>query len=286
MRTTGIYKDIEITVKELKTDARKLHKHHFFELIYVLEGKGFHNINNNEYEFGRQDVFLLTPEDLHAFRITNPCVFCIIDFTASFFSKTFARQNEKMDMSDFFRQLEYIFHNHHDVRGNLIADTDKAIFDVLIRQLLKEKDSNETYGKIIIQNIVFLLLHLIARNIEHNVISSSMTLNPKNKIHGIIVYIQQNIYNKELIKLENIAAYFNKSSDYLNRYFKSQTGSNLREYILHYKLELVQTRLKFSDLNISEIAAEVNFTDESHLNKAFKKEHGLTAKQFRIRYKN
>lgn len=105
--------------------------------------------------------------------------------------------------------------------------------------------------------------------------------NPKSKIHEIAAYIQQHIYDKDVIKLERLAAYFNKSADHLSRYFKAQTGRTIKEYITRYKLNLIQTRLKFSDLTISEIADEMNFTDESHLNKTFKNVYGKTAYQFK-----
>jgi AraC family L-rhamnose operon regulatory protein RhaS len=72
------------------------------------------------------------------------------------------------------------------------------------------------------------------------------------------------------------------SEGHLSRYFKQQTGDSLKSYITKYKLDIIKTRLKFSDLTISEIAYEMNFTDESHLNKMFKAAFGLTAKQFRI----
>ena len=41
-----------------------------------------------------------------------------------------------------------------------------------------------------------------------------------------------------------------------------------------------------SDLTISQIADELEFTDESHLNKTFKLIHGQTAKQYRIAKRN
>ncbi len=96
-----------------------------------------------------------------------------------------------------------------------------------------------------------------------------------------MTYIQHHIYDKELIKIENLAACFNKSPDHLNRYFKNETGNTIKDYITRYKLNLIQTRLKFSDLTISEIAYEMNFTDESHLNKTFKSVFGQTAKQYK-----
>ncbi|WP_315823771.1 helix-turn-helix domain-containing protein [Paraflavitalea speifideaquila] len=61
------------------------------------------------------------------------------------------------------------------------------------------------------------------------------------------------------------------SLHYLGRYFKKQTGETLQQYITHYKLRLIEARLLHSDRRIGEIAAELQFTDESHLNRLFKK---------------
>ena len=281
MKSVQLYREVEIAIKELRSNVSSPHKHHFFELIYVLEGSGIHNINDNNYEFSQGDVFLLTPEDAHTFQIVVPSRFCIIDFTKSFFSKSADRQEEKMDVSEFFKRVEYIFHNHHNVKGNIISVTDKNTFEVLVNQLISEKENKQLFNEIIIQNIVFLLLHLIARNIQQNITNYFKKQNPKNKIHEITAYIQQNIYDKELIKIENIATHFNKSADHLSRYFKIQTGNTIKDYITRYKLNLIQTRLKFSDLTVSEIAYEMNFTDESHLNKVFKNVFGKTVTQFK-----
>ena len=281
MRSMQLYTDVEITIKELTSNASSPHKHHFFELIYVLDGSGIHNINKNNYGFKKGDVFLLTPDDVHTFQIVVPTRFCIIDFTKSFFSKSAGRQEEKLDVSEFFKRLEYIFHNHHNVKGNIISATDKNIFEVLVNQLISEKENEHFLNGIIIQNIVFLLLNLIARNIQQNITNYFKKQNPKNKIHEITAYIQQNIYNKELIKIENLAMHFNRSADHLSRYFKTQTGRTIKYYITRYKLNLIQTRLKFSDLSVSEIAHEMNFTDESHLNKMFKNVFGRTVTQFK-----
>lgn len=281
MKSIQLYTDVEVSVKELKSNTSGLHKHHFFELIYVLDGSGIHNINGNNYEFSKGDVFLLTPEDAHTFKIIVPTKFCIIDFTKAFFSKSANRHEEKMDVSEFFKRLEYIFHNHHNVKGNIISATDKNIFELLVNQLISEKEGGLLFNEIITQNIVFLLLHFIARNIQQNIGNHSQKQKSKNIIHEITAYIQHNIYSKELLKLENLAEHFNKSPDHLSRYFKTNTGSTIKDYIIQYKLNLIQTRLKFSNLTISEIAYEMNFTDESHLNKAFKNVFGKTAKQFR-----
>tara|TARA_R110002033_G_scaffold142351_1_gene180674 strand:- start:1586 stop:2443 length:858 start_codon:yes stop_codon:yes gene_type:complete len=281
MKSTHIYTDVKIFTKTISSNASRSHTHNYFELIYIVKGKGKHIINKNHYDFSEGDLFLLTPEDTHNFTVFDTTTFCIIDFTESFFSENAKKKSDKADLSRFFKELEYVFHNHHNIHGNIVAENDKMMYEVLINQLLNEEDSDRQYKFIIVQNIVFLLLHFVARNIQENIIAHSKLKDPKNKIYEIITYIQQNIYEKNLIKLNALADNFNKSPDHLNRYFKRETGKTIKNYIIDYKIELIKTRLKHSNLSISEIADELNFTDGSHLNKIFKKAYGKTAYQYK-----
>jgi len=281
MKSLQLFTDKEVTIKELASNNSGLHKHNFFELIYVLEGAGIHNINNNQFDFLKGDVFLLTPEDVHTFEVSAPTKFCIVDFTKGFFVKNRRVGETKDDVSDLYKQLEFIFHNHHNVKGNIVSNSDRPIFKALINQLIKEKGKKQFFDEIIIQDIIFLLLHIIARNIQENISLFLKRENPKSRVHEITAYIQQHIYDSELLKIGSIASHFAKSPDHLNRYFKAETGNTIKDYIIRYKLNLVKTRLKFSDLTISEIADELNFTDESHLNKTFKSAYGKTAKQYK-----
>jgi AraC family L-rhamnose operon regulatory protein RhaS len=282
VRAKQLFKELEVSVRTIDPVKDVQHKHHFFQIIYVLEGAGVQVINENRYSFTKGDIFLLTPEDNHSYIVDSNPLFCIIDFTKSFFYKHVNSREEKIDISDFFNRLEYIFHNQHNVKGNLVSDGDKGIFEVLINQLIAEKKHEQTFGKIITQNIIFLILNLIARNIQQQIITYSKELNPQNKTHKITSYIQQHIFDKEYLSIPNLAEHFNISPGHLSRSFKAETGGTIKDYIIRYKLDIIQSRLKFSDLTISEIALEMNFTDESHLNKVFKSALGVTAKQFRL----
>ena len=282
MKMTQLYQDVEVIVKELTASFTPPHKHNFFELIYVLEGNGIHHINENNFAYTKGNIFLLTPDDSHTFKSKTPAKFCIIDFTKTFFTKSSLRNSERIELSDFFMRLEYIFHNHHGIKGDIIAnESERKFLEVLFLQIVAEKKNQQIFHEIITQNIVFLLLHLVARNIQQGIAYSFKQNNPKNKVHEITAFVQQNIYNKELIKMENVAKRFNKTADHISRYFKKQTGITLKDYITQYKLNLIKTRLIYSDLSISEIANEMNFTDESHLNKVFKRVFGKTTTQFK-----
>jgi AraC family L-rhamnose operon regulatory protein RhaS len=280
-----LFDDIEITLRNIQTSVFPPHRHHYFELLYILKGTGIHTINNNHYPYDEGNLFLLTPEDTHSFKIISDTRCCIIDFTKGLFAKRNRSQTDRAEITEFFVSMEYIFHNHQNLKGHITTNPQEAdLINTLIMQLIMEKEKPRIYSGIIIQNIVFLLLNIIARLIQENIAGELKNAGAKNIIHEITSYIQQNIYQKDLLKIESLAKHFHKTPDHLNRYFKQQTGLTLKTYITRYKIRLVETRLRYSDLNVSEIADEMNYTDESHLNKILKKAFGKTAKEYRKTY--
>jgi AraC family L-rhamnose operon regulatory protein RhaS len=282
MRASLMYQDFVTTIKELTFDPSPPHRHHYFELIYVLKGSGVHQINAGNYNYERGNLFLLTPEDEHTFKPHADTAFFIIDFTKNFFLQRSNKEQRFTAASDLFEKLEYIFHNQERLKGDVITgERDKEFAGVLIERLMGEKENPAKEPDNMVKNIVFLLLDLIARSIRQQVVYPLKRARTQQMIHEIINYVQQNVYYNDLIKVEQIAAQFHKTKDYISLYFKKQTGINLKDFIINYKIELVKTRLLYSDLTISEIASELGFTDESHLNKTFKKKFGQTANHFR-----
>jgi AraC-like DNA-binding protein len=178
--------------------------------------------------------------------------------------------------------MEYVFHNQHHLKGNIITkENDQQWADILISRLLWEKEQNGYGTEDICKNIVFLLLQLITRYIREHSIFPLKAPRADKMIRGITNYIHLHISDNKSLRVENIAGYFCKSKDHLSLYFKKQTGLTLKDYILSYKLELAKTRLLYSDLTITSIASELNFTDESHLNKLFNHKLSITASVYR-----
>ena len=73
------------------------------------------------------------------------------------------------------------------------------------------------------------------------------------------------------------------SSDYLGRRFKKTMGRELSEYITSVRLERARTLLRATFHTIGEVAAEVGMPDQSHFSRVFRRHHGVTPHQFRVR---
>lgn len=99
-----------------------------------------------------------------------------------------------------------------------------------------------------------------------------------------IVSVQQYIYNHlyKKIELESLADHVHLHPNYLSRLFKKQVGLTISEYILREKVKEAKTWLEKSDLSITEIANQLNFHDQSHFIKVYKRIEGITPKQYRL----
>ncbi|WP_456277555.1 helix-turn-helix domain-containing protein [Bacillus sp. AK128] len=92
-------------------------------------------------------------------------------------------------------------------------------------------------------------------------------------------YIYKHLY--EEISLADLAKVANMNPNYLSTTFKKEVGLSVTEYILRERIKEAKKLLSHSDYSISEIYTWLNFHDQSHFTKVFKKMTGVTPKKYR-----
>jgi len=271
MQIKNLYEPFEIEYLETSECPIVAHKHNFFELVYIVEGTGMQCINKNNWAYAPEKLFLLMPQDCHSFKVEKTTKFFFIRF-----NDVYIKEQNK----EWIKRLEFIYQNHNRLPGCILKNkADKPLVKSLIEALIREYINQYPYQKELTQQIVNTLLTVVARNIS--LTTPEVLKNTDTKDLSILSYIHRNIYSPELLKAEEMAAQFNISPTYVSEYFKKLTGESMQQYITNYKLKLVETRLRYSDMRMNEIAFELNFTDESHLNRIFKKYKGISPSAFR-----
>lgn len=276
MTNTNLYLPFEVDVKELEQFPKTTRKNNFFELIYVVSGTGIQIINNNQFQYRAGNLFLVTPQDIHSFEILTPTKFFFLRF-----NEYYIKTNSQKGMQETVQRMEYILQNASHRPGCILKNTvDKPLIASLIQSIINEQTNQQIYHQKITEQIVNAIITIVARNIALKL--------PKNikeatgeVVLEILHYIQENIYNPKQLKANIISEHFNISLNYFGKYFKKQTGETLQEYISNYKLRLIEARLLNTDMRINEIADELHFSDESHLNKVFRKHKGINPSEFR-----
>jgi len=254
----------------------------FFEIVYFEEGSGIIKINGKTVKYTANSIFVFIPDDIYIVNPETETTTVAIKFLKSFFRNT-ASQNETLPVNDWFRKIEEILNSEsHELREmQFETEADRAHLVALVNMVATEYLNKQSFDIFIIQNSLSVILHLIARNIQFINASESVKEVKSSKIQQIINYIHSNIYNSELLSTKSLAEEFHMADNYISEYFKKHTDVSLKKYIINYKLKLVETRLKYTDLQYSEIATELGFTDSSHLNKTFQSYKGTSLSAFR-----
>lgn len=97
-------------------------------------------------------------------------------------------------------------------------------------------------------------------------------------------YIEQN-YRKK-ISLDEMSEALHANRSYLSRLYKSKTGINLFDAIAYRKIDAAKEYLLNSDRKTYEISEALGFEDAGYFSRVFKKQTGVSPKEYRKRGEN
>ena len=92
-------------------------------------------------------------------------------------------------------------------------------------------------------------------------------------------YIKRN--RNQNITSNDICTFFSCSRSYMSTVFNKHFGKSIREYLTELRLADAKSLLKYSDLNVTEIAFSVGFCDANYFSNLFKKSFGISPTAYR-----
>lgn len=128
------------------------------------------------------------------------------------------------------------------------------------------------------QKLDTLVLPLV-RMLELAYRSEERQLEDDTMITGVCRYINQNYANN--LTSEDICKEFFYSRSRFSHTFKKKIGKSFREYLIGVRLGHAKRLLKYSNLNITEIALSVGFKDSNYFSNVFKKYVGVSPIAYR-----
>lgn len=248
------------------------HTHNYYEFYFFLEGNVRIQIGEYTYPLTYGDFILIPPQIPHRTIIQNSdlpyrrFVFWI--------SQEFC--NHLLEISTNYGYLmqhvltfkNYIFHNDRitfqSIQSRLIRLIEEMQGNLFCREAMISLGVNE------------LLLHLNRLIYEQN--HPKHLLETAGLYQNIIFFIDEHI--DEDLSLDRLSKEFFVSKYHIAHIFKDNLGLSIHQYITKKRLTLCRQAI-LSDMSITETYQTFGFGDYSSFYRAFKREYGISPKDFR-----
>lgn len=246
------------------------HKHNFYHFVLFTAGSGQHIIDFNQYTIRPYQLYFMAPGQVHTWNFQGDEEGFVVNFASDYF-QSFLLRTDYLERFSFLqgKMKHLIFELEESFREQAIH---------ILKQILTAKSNhlNEDY----IRTLLLQFLLYIAMRSEKEEKEGS---NPYN--HKIFNSFQQLVEQQfKSTKLPSVYAdQLFITPNHLNAICKSYIGQSAGE-IIRSRIILEAKRLLINkNLNITEIADELKFKDNSYFTKFFKKSTGLTPEEFRKR---
>jgi AraC family transcriptional regulator len=102
-----------------------------------------------------------------------------------------------------------------------------------------------------------------------------------DQIKSIIITHIHYQEDKKFVFSEVLADELHKDYSVLSKLFSETEGITIEQYVINQKIEKVKELLAYNEMNLNEIAYQLNYSSVAHLSAQFKKVTGLTPTQFK-----
>lgn len=253
------------------------HKHHYFEVTCIMNGRGFISVNGKRYDVAPGDVVLFNTDEVHGWEIIEDLRIFVMVFSSNLIFDNFSLFDS--EYLRFFEESGSHFVNKIPA-GEICA---KRIYGAM-EDIYNEWIHDEMGRQLMMKAFVLRILTMLTRHYK-NTAKEKEAFRDKNekmnRIQASLSFVNEN-YDKK-IRLEEAAAKAYMSPNYFSGFFKKVTGETFSEYVMRVRIHKAKELLEDenNDYNVLEISQMCGFNNASNFYRIYKKITGKTPSEKR-----
>ena len=249
------------------------HRHDYFIILIIQKAAGQHIIDFNEFDLAPNQVFFISPGQVHQIIETQKSYGYVLTFSPQFMIEN-GIDACFIDDVHLFQDAGY--------SPPLTLSTDELDQLLLLAQRIWHFIHSDKKFK---YQAVGALLKLLL--IECNNACSLNTEDNTQKVQASVSLLRNfksllETQHSEWHKVNTYAQALHITPDHLNTSVKSLTGSTAKEHIQNRLLVAAKRLLRFSPLSTKEVAYRLGFSEPANLSQFFKKYTGVSPSKFSI----
>lgn len=247
-----------------------LHSHDFYEMLYCRECRGVEYLVGAEcYRIQSGDIIIVPPGISH-----RPLLLeeenAVYRRDVVWFSRAFVDLTMKMLP---YQQLQFGLQEVIFLRTKA---TKWEFLEALFAKGVQEaEDEAPSFEGIVVGNTIMLLTQITRALGESG--SVQMRAKKPELLEQVMAYIEDHLQEK--ITLEEIARQFYVSVSTITNLFRQKMGTSFHRCVTQRRLIAAKSRISAGE-NLEDVSRAVGFSDYSSFYRAFKKEYGITPRQY------
>ncbi|MBC5996601.1 AraC family transcriptional regulator [Romboutsia ilealis] len=259
----------EVNFKNIKIKRIKSSK--YYKILFIFSGDCYVKQKKSSQICSTDNIILISPNNDIDIELKSKQSLIIYELaiTTELLNKL---SDEEVDLNRSFNTVPF-----ECAVVDASTETTMLIKNILKKLVCLKEDSSEFANNLYIKSMLSIVLVLILRSCIYAEPKQKIKKSKPFLIDDIFSYINNHI--TEEISLDNLEKEFYVSKFHISREFKKATGITLHRYIVKAKLDLCKKLIEEGN-TIIDVAQICGIGSYNNLFRAFKKEFGITPKEY------